>query len=217
MYCNQCGAEIKEGIRFCNKCGVKLEGATPSVGSSVQMQQPYGQQTVQKWESTSVKVTPIEEDETIRTYEMFGWELVSSQTVDNTNSHLENRMGTLYSVTESKNYVKLVFKRDKNMPNYKRIVELEEEYDFSNPPDPPAQPGFVLPGIGLFLLVLGFSAHKAFLIWSIPFILVFVVKWINYRNKNEEYLKQKEAADERRLKCLNGMKELGIEPSDRIL
>jgi len=212
MYCNQCGAEVLEGMRFCNKCGVKLNNA-----SQVQTQQTNRQSAVQKWESTSVKVSPIEEEETIQTYEMFGWELVSSQTVDNTDSHLENHMGTLYSVTQSTNYVKLVFKRDKNKPNYNRIVELEQEYDFSNPPDPPVQPGLVLPGIGLFLLVLGLYSYKFFLIWSIPFIAVFVIKWMKYKNKNEEYQEQKADADERRLKCLNDMKALGIEPSNRLL
>ena len=29
MFCNHCGAEIKDGVKFCDKCGGKIEVAKP--------------------------------------------------------------------------------------------------------------------------------------------------------------------------------------------
>ncbi len=29
MFCNHCGAEIKDGVKFCDKCGGKIEVARP--------------------------------------------------------------------------------------------------------------------------------------------------------------------------------------------
>ena len=149
MYCNQCGAEVKEGIRFCSKCGVKLnEVSQPAVN-----QQMYSQHTAAKWESTSITVDLIEEQETMNTYETFGWELVSSQSMGAT--------------------VKLVFRRNKNMPNYSRIVELEEEYDFSNPPDPPSEPGNGLLIIGILSLFTGLGV-----VIGIPLIIFHFIRII---------------------------------------
>lgn len=67
----------------------------------------------------------------IDNYEAFGWEFVSSQTIDTSNSHLERSFGgfgDLYSVTNSKNYVKLAFRRNKNISRYEEITKLEDEY-----------------------------------------------------------------------------------------
>lgn len=82
-----------------------------------------------RYETQSITVAPHEEQATIEKYEMFGWNCVSSQTVDSKDSHLESRDDGLYNVTEHVNYVKLVFKRDRDMDYYRQIVNCESRYD----------------------------------------------------------------------------------------
>ena len=60
-------------------------------------------------EGTSTIVENKEEKDTIKSYEGFGWELQNAQSLENGN-------------------VKLVFTRDKQLPNYSRLVSLEEQY-----------------------------------------------------------------------------------------
>ncbi len=90
-------------------------------------------------EVISKKVSTAQEQATIDLKTKFGWKLKSSQEINNTDSHLERRGDELYSVTTKENYVKLVFERDKNMPNYRRIVELERKYEnlLNSRPQPP--------------------------------------------------------------------------------
>lgn len=79
-------------------------------------------------ETITKKVSPKNEQHTIDVMNCFGWKLKSSQEVNVSDSHLENRYGDLYSVTNKEHYVKLLFEREKEMPNYDRIVKLEYEY-----------------------------------------------------------------------------------------
>ena len=79
-------------------------------------------------ESAVKKVSPYDEEATINLMSRFAWKLTHTQEINTSDSHLETRNGDLYSVTEKQNYVKLTFERDTNMPNYKRIAELEKEY-----------------------------------------------------------------------------------------
>ena len=60
-------------------------------------------------EGTSTIVENKEEKDTIKSYEGFGWELQNAQSLENRN-------------------VKLGFTRDKQLPNYSRLVSLEEQY-----------------------------------------------------------------------------------------
>lgn len=87
-------------------------------------------------ESKSITCKPAEENATIEKFQRFGWALESSQEIFNKDSHLELRGNTQYSVTETTNYVKLVFKRDKDMPYYNEIVVLENKYDSVHLPAP---------------------------------------------------------------------------------
>ncbi len=68
------------------------------------------------------------EAETIEFWTQFGWNLKSSQRVYNKDTHLERRGDDTYSVTETVDYTKLVFERDKNGPHYAEIVALEDEF-----------------------------------------------------------------------------------------
>lgn len=54
----------------------------------------------------------------------------SSQRIYNKNSHLEQRGDSVYSVTETVDFTKLILERDKSAPNYSTIAMLESEYLF---------------------------------------------------------------------------------------
>lgn len=60
-------------------------------------------------ESTSLSVSPKEEQSVIELHHKFGWELKLSQEIFNKDSHNERRGDSVYNVTETTNYVKLVF------------------------------------------------------------------------------------------------------------
>ena len=79
-------------------------------------------------ETKSMKVSTEQEQECIDSMRDFGWEFKSSQEINVKDSHLESRGGSLYNVTTSENYVKLVFSRDTNMPHYAELKQLENTY-----------------------------------------------------------------------------------------
>lgn len=53
-------------------------------------------------ETKTLKVANSAEESTISLMQQFGWSLLSSQDVNNTDSHLENRNGSIYSVADKK-------------------------------------------------------------------------------------------------------------------
>lgn len=80
-------------------------------------------------ESKKLVVAPGEETYYINTYSCFGWEMVSSQEVKVKDSHVENRGGTLYSVTVSENYVNIMLSRDTAIPNYDKLNALQNQFE----------------------------------------------------------------------------------------
>ncbi len=86
-----------------------------------------------RYENKSLSVVPEREQETIDRYIRFGWELQNSQEVFNRDSHLEDRADGLYSVTTTTNYIKLLFRRDTEMPHYEEIRAIERDYEALEP------------------------------------------------------------------------------------
>lgn len=80
-------------------------------------------------ETRSIQVAPSEEQSTIELYQLFGWELKSSQEIFNQSSHLERDGDSINQVTTTTNYVKLVFQRDTEMKNYRELADLERQYE----------------------------------------------------------------------------------------
>lgn len=109
-------------------------------------------------ESKSITCKPAQENSTIEKYQRFGWTLESSQEIYNKDSHVEGN----FSVTETTNYVKLVFKRDKDMPYYNQIVALENKYDTVSLPNP---------GTHVFIKVITLIGAILFLVMGIPFAI----------------------------------------------
>lgn len=79
-------------------------------------------------ETKTINVKPANEESTIELYQNFGWELSTTQEILNTDSHLEQKLDGVYSVTTKQHYIRLVFSRDTTMPNYQKLVELENEF-----------------------------------------------------------------------------------------
>lgn len=85
-------------------------------------------------ESKSMQVHPDNEQELIELMQKFHWSLLSSQEVRTKDSHLEENWSgdKIMSVTETENYIKLVFSRDLELSNLREIKEIENKY-FSLP------------------------------------------------------------------------------------
>ncbi len=84
-------------------------------------------------EIKTMDVANQDEENIIRYWTQFGWNLKSSQRVYNKDSHLESSGDKTYSVTETVDYTRLVFERDKNGPHYAEIVRFENEYHALKP------------------------------------------------------------------------------------
>ena len=97
-----------------------------------------------KLESRTIQVHPKNENATIAHMERFGWELKNAQDVVTKDSHDELWGDTIYSVTETERYIKLMFQRDTEGEKYAwyckgealndEIEELRRKskhYDFS--------------------------------------------------------------------------------------
>mgnify|MGYP004461237845 CR=1 FL=1 len=106
-------------------------------------------------ESTSLSVSPKEEQSVIELHQKFGWELKSSQEIFNKDSHNERRGDSVYNVTETTNYVKLVFQRDKDMPYYKQICELENKYYSTIKSEPRNASSYAVTVLGIIIAVIG--------------------------------------------------------------
>lgn len=86
-------------------------------------------------ETKSVSVVPSLEQSTIDKFQRFGWELLSSQEVNNSNTELYTIGDTVYQETTKENYVKLVFTRDTQIPHYEELKKLEYAYDINTFPE----------------------------------------------------------------------------------
>lgn len=190
MFCRECGTQLPENIRFCRACGAKVQKDT--VGIPVQ-------QTEARWESKTLQIMPSDEEDTIEEYQLFGWELLSSQTIDRKDSHLENNFGTIYSVTESVNYVKLTFRRNMNMSGYSEIADLENKYRSFDSIYEPDEPGKAMLVIGILGIL---SCFIGLLIIGLPVAVICIGMYIKRKNtydkEYEEYTKLKEEANKQK-------------------
>ena len=97
-----------------------------------------------RYESKSLQVHPNNEQMTIQEMERFGWELKNAQDVKTKDSHLESIGDSIYSVTETERYIKLLFQRDVESEKYslwkkgetlydeiKELRRTSKDYDFS--------------------------------------------------------------------------------------
>jgi len=161
-------------------------------------------------EIKSFTVDPSKEEETINSWLIWGWELKSTQEVKTQEAQKftgQNYDKTIsyYETTKGDHYVKLTFERDKSMPNYAELCELEEWYNTSQPPtmsnepDRPSKPsvpimadiGFI-GGIGIFFVcgaVIGWLINKMVEV-GIVLIVGIVIVAIGYGIQRPAYNKE---------------------------
>ena len=135
-------------------------------------------------ESQSLTVAPSEEQNAIEAFQNFGWTLKSTQEVHSKESHLERggwNYDKIYSVTETTNYVKLLFQRDTQMPNYNEIVELENEY-WSIITSEPSKPGGTM-----FWIILSIIGLIFYVVPGAIFIAIRVLMISKYKKKHAEW------------------------------
>jgi hypothetical protein len=107
-------------------------------------------------------VAPYNEQYMIDLLAHFKWYLKSSTPVKTKDTHLEERGDKIYSVTETEDYIHLVFERDLGDPNIQRIKALEWEY-FSIVI--PSVPGY---GGPIFVALIGLATGPfVILIWGL--------------------------------------------------
>ncbi len=134
-------------------------------------------------ETKSLSVIPSDEQRTIDEMQAFGWELVSSQEIATKDSHLERHGDTLYSVTESENYVKLFFSRDTSIENYAELDVLYRQYlEYPNV----GRPGGRIKKLLAFILCITiWPAGIIYIIWGL-------VKGVQDRNQYANYIISRE-------------------------
>jgi len=133
-------------------------------------------------ETKFIQVHPSNVESTIEIWQCFGWDIMGApQEIFNKDSHLEASGEDTYSVTTTTHYVKITFQRDKNIPNYAQLVELENKYNsIPNPPPAPVRFGMlwlIVSAVGLILYV-------------VPGILIIVWRFVDYSKKLPEWQKQ---------------------------
>ena len=109
-------------------------------------------------ETKSVTTSHEEEQMIIEKHEQFGWSLHSSQEVLSQAAHSTDMGYYVKHTTTTTNYVKLIFKRDRDFPNAKEIRPLEDEYweNFAmRYTVPKFMPGKIITGFAVIYIIAG--------------------------------------------------------------
>ena len=139
--CEKCGAILKPGDVFCTVCGSKINNdiVLPKIN------EPSAQTNKEDLEFMVVKCLFDELNDCIELYKNFGYVYQNNQMVHNSYQSFDGEVTYSYSrlnftmvsthreVTE---FLVVNFKRDRNMPHYQEIRDLEKAYlklDFSDP------------------------------------------------------------------------------------
>jgi len=169
-------------------------------------------------ETKFIQINPSETEMTIELWENFGWELVDKpqEIFNRTKDSYQKSFGdSIYSVTETEtiNYVTITFRRDRNMPNYAELVDLEHKYFYLKErcnnitigcgPCRPERDSFKW---GILIAIGGFIAMWAKAEWGIipllpGFLIIiwkFIVRFIELKNWRHERVEWEYESDKKR-------------------
>ncbi|MDR0663801.1 MAG: hypothetical protein LBF80_06990 [Spirochaetaceae bacterium] len=162
-------------------------------------------------EIKSINVSPSNEEATINVWQSFGWQFKSTQEVKTQDVQIftgQDSDGTEhYQTTKGEHYVKVTFERDPAMPNYARLVELEETYNISPPvsPDLPSE-------FGCLWMVLALIGLVFFVVPGILIIVWRITRSAKSKKVYEEeflaYTEKKKLWEQTREKAINEAKTL---------
>ena len=175
-------------------------------------------------------VVPGKEDEVIRIWMSFGWELKDKQRVKTQDSQQyvgqsSDKSTSYYETTKGVDFFELSFERDPERKNYKELKSLEEQYyiplpkfNKDYPPEKPKRFGIIfsiLIGlsliVGIFMLIVSFmSSVNGVLTFLLAFIISIAllapgILIIIFRNKS--YSKRLEPWEELQRKYLDQKSE----------
>ena len=163
------------------------------------------------YESKIVHANPKRMQEELAEYEKFGWTLQCSEEIE-ASSHLATyavAVGSGLHNVKVAGYVKMTLQRDREMPNYARIAQLEQEYFSYVKPRKKNWIGFLIPAIILSVfampsLFVAFSTNNGVqfgnLLGSFSFPLIFWAVYIilkvttakRYNERNAEYISERQ-------------------------
>jgi mannose-6-phosphate isomerase class I len=167
-------------------------------------------------ESISIQVHPNDEQAQINFMQKFHWNLLNSQEIKTIDNHLERKGDTIYQVTNSERYIKLMFSRNIENPNILKIKQLEQEYNdlttsVEKYPKQEANPLTIL----YFLSLCFFFIHKIgfiFVILSMVLILIYSLTNKGYKEKrlisNKNYEEKVKLYNENKKSIQNRIQEI---------
>lgn len=159
-------------------------------------------------ETKIIEVSPSEVNSTMELLATFGWEVISSNTIDTRQTHYvdgdikEDMFGNVSQKINQKQtgekYVSITFQRDKSMRNYSTLVELERKY-FSLSSQPPAQESPPPKRLSVLLILLTVGslfitiAEEGFALILVICIIICIIKFIRYPGKYKRWQKENKA------------------------
>lgn len=143
---------------------------------------------MERTESIVIQVAPDYENEKIREMELFGWNLQGRQELHEEGEAFAQR--SIWSddyiiKTKVYNYVKLHFVRDLNLPNFKEIHKLEDQYYSLSVPK---YPSLIPPG-GIFGFILWFCLM---IFWPFYYLLIFKKRKSKADDEAKIFLKKRD-------------------------
>jgi len=161
-------------------------------------------------ETKVVKADPNAVNSTIETWACFGWEMVGApQETNYTTTHRTQETDKHYSseYTEKTHYFSITFQRDNSMPNYAKLVELQNTYNIS-PPVSPVSPSL----FGCLWMVLILIGLIAFVIPGVILIVWRIVRYVKlkkiYEQEFSAYMEKKKVWEQNKKNALNEAKSL---------
>jgi hypothetical protein len=160
----------------------------------------------------SITVAPDEEEESVKLFQSFGWELKSTQEVKTQDVQTftgQDSDGTEHYQTKSgEHYIKLTFERDPARQNYAELKTLEGQYYGVDIPVCPKSPT-LFSMIWIILIIVGLIAM------IFPGVIILVLKIVFYVKKKKAYniayaayQKDKTAANSKRSEIISKAQSL---------
>ena len=136
-------------------------------------------------ETKFIEVEPNEVESTIEIWQNFGWELIGApQEIYNKTTHRTQETDKHYSTeyTSTTHYVKITFQREKSMPHYDELVQLENVY-YTSPPSAPSEP-IKSSAFGCLWFILIVAGLFAFVV---PGIIIIIWRTVKYKKNKKTY------------------------------
>ncbi|MDR2559455.1 MAG: hypothetical protein LBC86_07940 [Oscillospiraceae bacterium] len=147
-------------------------------------------------ETKIIEVGPSELNSTIKFWASFGWDVISSNTIDTRQVHYvdgdvtEDIFGNVTQKINTREtgekYISITFQRDKSMGNYDKLVALENKYVSISPILPGYEPS--LPKkFSAILIILSIVGLAAGIFPGLIFIFISAIKFATYPNRYKKW------------------------------